>query len=78
MFQQDGAPQIQSQQPDYNQQIRQAYMGETIPINYKSVFNSHKMLLHYGAPAGTGQDQADVLTTKNEKYTCKVTKSSLT
>eukprot|EP00957_Ditylum_brightwellii_P026273 1987227-Ditylum_brightwellii.AAC.1 len=74
----DGTPQIQLQHPNYNLQIKQANTDETIPINYKPLSNPHETLGHYKAPAGTSQAQANVLTTKDEKYACKATKSSLT
>eukprot|EP00957_Ditylum_brightwellii_P199238 15187712-Ditylum_brightwellii.AAC.1 len=54
-FKEDGSPQFMTQVPDTPLQLKQANTREDITIPYKSVFNPHKMLGHYKAPAGTSK-----------------------
>eukprot|EP00957_Ditylum_brightwellii_P033769 2559078-Ditylum_brightwellii.AAC.1 len=69
LFYPDGTPQMQLQQPDQLLQIHKADTSENVKINYKSVFNPHKTLVHFKALVGTGRIQDTVLAEWNEKYT---------
>eukprot|EP00957_Ditylum_brightwellii_P025420 1922466-Ditylum_brightwellii.AAC.1 len=74
----DGAPYMQFMQPDTTLQNKQANTGESVQIKYKSVYNPHKTLDHYKAPAGDNIAQKNALSGTDETYACKVIKSSLT
>eukprot|EP00957_Ditylum_brightwellii_P057997 4398107-Ditylum_brightwellii.AAC.1 len=76
-FKEDGTPQLQTQPPDTPLWLKQANTENDITITYKLVYNPHKTLGHYKAPAGTSKVQATILMEKAEKYACNVKKSSL-
>eukprot|EP00957_Ditylum_brightwellii_P204366 15338884-Ditylum_brightwellii.AAC.1 len=77
-FKSDGTPQLQTLPPTYPLLIKHAHQNEHVTIKYKLVYNPHKTLGHYKAPAGTGQVQGGILAEKAEKYARKVLKSALT
>eukprot|EP00957_Ditylum_brightwellii_P052632 3990248-Ditylum_brightwellii.AAC.1 len=62
----DGMPHLQLQEPETTLCIKHANIGKTIPIEFKSVFNPHKMIRHHKAPAGTNTAQGENLQEKNK------------
>ena len=69
---------MQLQQSNQSLRINKADTSKNVQINYKYVFNPHKTLGHYKAPAGTGKVQATVLAEQDKQYAYRITKSSLT
>jgi hypothetical protein len=71
-FKPDGTPQLHTLPPVHPLWINQANSNEHVSVKYKSVYNPHKMLGHYKAPAGTGHVQANILRDKAENMPVKV------
>ena len=69
---------MQLQQPNQSLRINKADTSKNVHINYKYVFNPHKILGHYKAPVGTGKVQVTVLAEQDKQYAYRVTKASLT
>eukprot|EP00957_Ditylum_brightwellii_P048671 3693193-Ditylum_brightwellii.AAC.1 len=72
------APYIHCTQPDTTLRIKQTNTGESVQIKYKSVYDPHKTLFHYKAPARDSIAQKNVLPYTDKMYACKVMKSLLT
>eukprot|EP00957_Ditylum_brightwellii_P123315 9402579-Ditylum_brightwellii.AAC.1 len=71
IFQENGAPQMQLTKQNTPLRICQATNNDWVEVEFKLVYNPHKILGHYKSPAGTGKVQKDVIKTKAEQYAVK-------
>eukprot|EP00957_Ditylum_brightwellii_P030828 2335685-Ditylum_brightwellii.AAC.1 len=70
-------PQFRTEVPGIPLQLRQSNTNKDVTITYKTVYNPHKMLEHYKAPARTSKVQESILLKKAKQYACKVKRPAI-